>query len=158
MVKQRNSSQEALARITRIVIPYLPPRLRLKVHHMISANNCLGSVQVASETLKLLNSSLPLAAQAGSTAEASLVDLLAQLIVACAAPSNGGEGHPMLKELVTRLMSVVAAGHSGAAFRAALTSLPAQSRQRLQVCHDQITSLVVLLLPHVSAVPTRVRC
>ena len=105
---------------------------------MIFANGYFGSVQVTSETLKLLNSSLPLAAQAGSAAEAGLVDLLAQLLVTCAAPENGGKGHPMLKELVTRLMSVVAAGCSGAAFRAALTSLPAQSRQRLQVCHNQI--------------------
>ena len=130
-----------------LFLPCLPPRLLSKLQHTIFADDCLGSEQVASETLKLLNSSLHLAAKAGSAVEASLVDLLAQLLVACAAPKKGGEGHPMLKELVTRLMSVVAAGCSGVAFRAALTSLPAQSRQRLQVCHDQITSLVALLLP-----------
>jgi hypothetical protein len=89
-------------------------------------------LQVASETLKLLSSCLPLVARWDSKLEAALLGLLVQLLVVCAAPENG-EAPPPLRELVTRLMSMLAGGPSGAAFRVALVSLPVHQRQKLQV-------------------------
>ena len=93
-------------------------------------------MQVASETLKLLSGCLPLAADMDAKLEASLLALLVQLLVVCAAPQVG-KPQPALREVVSRLMPLLAGGPRGVAFKAALVALPVHQRQKLQVvCFD----------------------
>lgn len=87
---------------------------------------------MAGETLKLLSSCLPLAAEADARLEASLLALLVQLLVVCASPQNG-EPQPALREVVARLMPLLAGGPRGGAFRGALVALSVHQRQKLQV-------------------------
>lgn len=93
-------------------------------------------MQVASETLKLLHSSLAILAAEGAEAEAEArcLGMLVDLLVLCAAPEGSSSAGGLLRELVGKLMTVLASGASGPAFRNALLALPASSRERLQVC------------------------
>ena len=94
--------------------------------------------QVASETLKLLSGCLPLAADVDARLEASLLALLVQLLVVCAAPQVG-EPQSALREVVSRLMPLLAGGPRGPAFKATLVALPVHQRQKLQViCYGNV--------------------
>ena len=105
-------------------------------------------VQVASETLKLLSGCLPLVADIDGRLEASLLTLLVQLLMVCAAPQVG-RPQPALREVVSRLMPLLAGGPRGSAFKAALVALPVHQRQKLQViyCETVISKYQSIVLP-----------
>ena len=89
------------------------------------------TMQMLTETLKLLIASLDAVTRHSPELQAKAMKLLVQLMVVCAQP-EARQRHLALSPLISQTMTLLATGKYGAALRATLLSLSPTSRNVLQ--------------------------
>mmetsp|Transcript_17323 Transcript_17323/g.45390 ORF Transcript_17323/g.45390 Transcript_17323/m.45390 type:complete len:294 (+) Transcript_17323:2771-3652(+) len=105
-----------------------------------------GSVAVVTECLKALVAAAHFAGAAvGPAAQEAIMQVLLPLLVLAAAPSPPAHPTLSLKELAVKLITSLPGSPMGGPFKAALSGLPAASKQRLQAAlKEPELGLVVL--------------
>lgn len=124
------------AALAQLVTGAVVPEAAALIHAaMNSGRGPLAGSELAAVTegLKVLLLLSNRKAAQGEAAQVAVMHVLVPLLVEVAAPPAGTPVTPLLRDMACKLVSAMPTSAAAAAFRTAVTALPAASKQRLQL-------------------------